>query len=141
MKSDVSFVVSYRASGALAGAIQRSSVRTAEDTKTSFEKLRDRIWGAAGQHPFPADSRRESEESHWQTRSKKIRERLAVEAEIYAERQRQLAINQELYARNLQQQQLNERAVLSGQGLEPGIIGLTSLVPPIMQGTVAPVLH
>ena len=141
MTSAVPFNVKYRASSAgqrpllagLAGALQRRALRAVEDTEISFEELHDRIWSAA--------ARQEEKESYWKTRSKKLRERLALEAEIYAERQCQQAINQELYAQNLQQQQINERAVLSEQGLEPGMIGLISLVLPIMQGTEAPILH
>ena len=134
MTSAVPFTVKYRASSALAGALQRRALRAVEDTEISFEELCGKMWSAAA-------SRQEEKESYWKARSKKLRERLALEAEIYAERQRQQAINQEIYAQNLQQQQINERIVLSEQGLEPGMIGLISLVPPIMQGTEAPILH
>ncbi|MCR5347294.1 MAG: hypothetical protein K6E38_05900 [Fretibacterium sp.] len=127
----VPFATKYRTSSTLSGALQRKVLRAAEDTEPSFEELRDRIWGAA--------SRQEGEESYWKTRSRKLRERLAREAEVFAERQRQRAIDQELYAQHLQQQQINERAALSEQGLEPGIIGLVSLVPPVVRGTSAPI--
>ena len=133
MTSAVPFTVKYRASSALAGALQRRALRAVEDMEISFEELCDKVWSAA--------PHQEEKESYWKARSKKLRERLALEMEIYAERQRQQAIDQELYAQNLQQQQINERAVLSEQGLEPGMIGLISLVPPIMQGTEAPILH
>ena len=132
-KSAVPFAITYRASSTLAGALQRRALRAVEDTEISFEELRDRMWSAA--------SRQEERESYWKSRSKKLRERLAQEAELYAEHQRQRAIDQELYAQHLQQQQINERAVLSEQGLEPGMIGLVSLVPPIMQGTAAPIFN
>ena len=151
MKSDVPFVIAYRASGVgqsplpagLAGTLQRRALRAVEDTEISqagsplsgFEEVRNRMWSAASRQA------QQEKESYWKTRSKKIRERLALEAEIYAERQRQRAIDQELYAQHRQQEQLNDRAALSEQGLEPEMIGLISLVLPVMGGTVAPILH
>lgn len=150
MNSDVPFAIKYRVSGAgqrplpagLAGALERRAPRAVEDRENnSFEELRNRIWGAASCQEERRRDKSRDRENYWKARSKKIKERLALEAEIYAERQSQRAIDQELYAQHLQQQQINERAVLSEQGLEPGMIGLVCLVPPIMQGTMAPILH
>lgn len=141
MNSAIPVAIKYRASSALAGALQRSALRAVEDTENSFEELRNRIWGAASCQEERRRDKSRDRENYWKARSKKIRERLALEAEIYAERQSQRAIDQELYAQHIQQQQINERAVLSEQGLEPGMIGLVCLVPPIMQGTMAPILH
>ncbi|MBR1671455.1 MAG: hypothetical protein IJ702_00865 [Fretibacterium sp.] len=133
MKSAVPFAITYRTPGAFAGALQRGALRAVEHTDISFEEFHNRPWNSA--------SRQEGRESYWKTRSKKLQERLALEAEIHAERQRQRASDQEFYARQRQQWQLNERAALSEQGMEPGMIGLTSLVPPVMQGTMIPIAH
>ena len=78
---------------------------------------------------------RSRRKSHWKTRSEKLRDRLAAEEEFYNELRYEWAIEQELCAEHRLQQQIDERAALSELGVEPGAIGLTATVLPVLRGT------
>ena len=80
---------------------------------------------------------RSTEKSWWERRGKKLKERLALEQELYDEHQRQWAINQELHAEHQQRDQFNERAALWERGVAPDSVSLTSLALPCVRATGA----
>ena len=117
---------------ATGGALRLSDSR---EVPVSFEEIEKRFRSRS------SGTSRSGRESYWKTRSQKLKERLAREQEIYDERQYQRGIDEELHAEHRQQEQLNERVALSELGVEPGTMGLTSPVLPLLRGTSALLTH
>lgn len=120
-----------------------SSIAT-RDTDTKASHRGPRGADASGAAAFDevharwlADARstgRVRREGPWERRKRKLRERLALEQEIYAQRLRQWAIEQELHAQHRQLERDGERAALSELGAEPGSIEPVSPVLPTIRG-------